>query len=115
VVAVGEGSGPVNALDRALHQALDTLFPALAGLELTDYQVRIPTGERGSAAPARVLATFVDGRRRWSTVGVDENLTTASWHALLDAFRYTLRDSAGPLPASAAAQRAQPALFSPGS
>ncbi|MFF2848466.1 citramalate synthase [Streptomyces sp. NPDC058001] len=94
VVAVGEGSGPVNALDRALHQALDTLFPALAGLELTDYQVRIPTGERGSAAPARVLATFFDGRRRWRTVGVDENLVTASWHALLDAFRYTLRDSA---------------------
>ncbi|MFJ1809571.1 MULTISPECIES: citramalate synthase [unclassified Streptomyces] len=112
VVAVGEGSGPVNALDRALHQGLDTLFPALAGLELTDYQVRIPTGGRGSAAPARVLATFVDGRRRWSTVGVDENLVTASWQALLDAFRYTLRDSAGPAPE--AVPLAEPVLFSPG-
>ncbi|MFI7386514.1 citramalate synthase [Streptomyces sp. NPDC049813] len=114
VVAVGEGSGPVNALDRALHQALDTLFPALAGLELTDYQVRIPTGERGSGAPARVLATFVDGRRRWSTVGVDENLTTASWHALLDAFRYTLRDSTGPVLSPAQDRRAEPALFPSG-
>ncbi|MGY0022905.1 citramalate synthase [Streptomyces sp. cg35] len=115
VVAVGEGSGPVNALDRALHQALDTLFPALAGLELTDYQVRIPTGERGTAAPARVLATFFDGRRRWRTVGVDDNLVTASWHALLDAFRYTLRDSAGPVTESGAEQLAEPAFTSPGS
>ncbi|MET8126208.1 hypothetical protein ABZV67_12720 [Streptomyces sp. NPDC005065] len=59
-----------------------------------------------------MLAAFVDGRRRWSTVGVDENLVTASWHALLDAFRYTLRDSTGP--AAEAAPLAEPALFSPG-
>jgi hypothetical protein len=45
-------------------QGLDTLFPAPAGLELTNHQVRvrIPTGGRGGAAPAPVPATFVDGR-----------------------------------------------------
>lgn len=99
ITATAEGSGPVNALDCALHQALDTLFPSLAGLELTDYQVRVPTSRRGSAAPTRVLATFFDGERSWSTVGVDENLITASWQALQEAFRYTLRDITTPVTA----------------
>src|SRR6201999_1661731 len=39
VVAVGEGNGPVNALDRALRAALEQTFPELATLELTDYKV----------------------------------------------------------------------------
>src|SRR5205807_2039254 len=34
VVAVGEGNGPVNALDKALRSALEQTFPELANLEL---------------------------------------------------------------------------------
>src|SRR5690606_1435764 len=40
-IAVGEGNGPVNALDAALRNALNGSFPALEQVHLTDYKVRI--------------------------------------------------------------------------
>ncbi|GAA2501933.1 citramalate synthase [Streptomyces gobitricini] len=92
VTATGHGNGPVNALDTALHSALDPYFPALTGLELVDYQVRVLTGQVGSGAAARVLISYRDGERRWGTVGVDENTVAASWAALLDAVHYVLLD-----------------------
>ncbi|MEU6658620.1 citramalate synthase [Streptomyces sp. NPDC046821] len=94
VTATGHGNGPVNALDTALHAALDPCFPALARLQLVDYRVRVLSGETGSSADARVLISYQDGDRRWGTVGVDANTTAASWHALLDAVHYVLLDEA---------------------
>src|SRR6202012_518505 len=38
LVAVGEGNGPVNALDKALRAALEQIYPELASLQLTDYK-----------------------------------------------------------------------------
>ncbi|QOV35713.1 citramalate synthase [Streptomyces ferrugineus] len=96
LAATGQGNGPVNALDTALHRALDPFFPQLARLELVDYRVRVLNGETGSGAAARVLVQFRDGERRWGTVGVDENTVTASWRALLDAVRYVLLDDVRP-------------------
>ncbi|MFJ9694859.1 citramalate synthase [Kitasatospora sp. NPDC101183] len=90
LIASGEGSGPVTALDRALHRALEPFFPDLGDLELVDYRVRVLQGEAGTEAVARVLISFRHGDRRWGTVGVDENTVTASWQALLDAFQYVL-------------------------
>ncbi|RVU16050.1 citramalate synthase [Streptomyces antnestii] len=92
ITATGHGNGPVNALDTALHAALDPCFPALARLQLVDYRVRVLSGETGSSAAARVLISYQDGNRRWGTVGVDANTTAASWHALLDAVHYVLLD-----------------------
>ncbi|MFD0066763.1 citramalate synthase [Streptomyces sp. NPDC056637] len=92
ITATGHGNGPVNALDTALHAALDPCFPALARLRLVDYRVRVLSGETGSSAGARVLISYQDGARRWGTVGVDANTTAASWHALLDAVHYVLLD-----------------------
>lgn len=92
ITATGRGNGPVNALDTALHAALDPCFPALARLELTDYRVRVLSGETGSGAAARVLISYRDGERSWGTVGVDANTVTASWQALLDAVHYVLLD-----------------------
>jgi 2-isopropylmalate synthase len=91
VVAVGEGNGPVNALDRALRTALEQTFPELATLELTDYKVRILEGSAGTGAITRVLieSSGADGEA-WSTVGVDENVISASWHALEEAVTYGL-------------------------
>ncbi|MFE7480876.1 citramalate synthase [Streptomyces sp. NPDC057552] len=96
LAATGSGNGPVNALDRALHQALDPFFPQLARLELVDYRVRVLTGDTGSEARARVLIGYHDGERRWGTVGVDRNTVTASWRALLDAVHYVLVDDVFP-------------------
>ncbi|NUR31433.1 MAG: citramalate synthase [Catenulispora sp.] len=90
VLAAGEGNGPVNALDNALRAALATAYPALAGLELMDYKVRILTGDHGTASRTRVLITTSDGLAEWSTVGVGENVIAASWQALVDAVTYGL-------------------------
>src|SRR5947208_2807087 len=89
-VATGEGNGPVNALDRALRQALERLHPQLASFELVDYKVRILEGAHGTGAVTRVLVRTSDGAREWDTVGVDENVISASWQALDDAYTFGL-------------------------
>ncbi len=91
LVAVGEGNGPVNALDKALRAALEQLYPELARLELSDYKVRILEGTHGTGAITRVLIQSDDGTgETWNTVGVDENIIAASWHALEEAVTYCL-------------------------
>jgi 2-isopropylmalate synthase len=89
-VATGEGNGPVNALDRALRQALERVHPQLAAFELVDYKVRILEGAHGTGAVTRVLVRTSDGEHEWDTVGVDENVIAASWQALEDAYTYGL-------------------------
>jgi 2-isopropylmalate synthase len=88
IIATAEGNGPVNALDRALRQALERLYPGLAELELTDYKVRIVAGEHGTDAVTRVLIETSDGHAEWTTVGVHGNVVEASWLALEDAIRF---------------------------
>jgi 2-isopropylmalate synthase len=88
--ATAAGNGPVNALDLALRQALSALYPAIAGVRLTDYKVRVLDFKKGTAARVRVLIEWSDHRRSWSTVGVSENVIEASWFALLDALRLEL-------------------------
>jgi 2-isopropylmalate synthase len=90
IVATGEGNGPVNALDVALRQALERLYPDLATMELVDYKVRILEGRHGTGAVTRVLVETSDGEGEWSTVGVHENVIEASWRALEDAVTFGL-------------------------
>jgi 2-isopropylmalate synthase len=87
---VAEGDGPVHALDRALRKALRPFFPAIDGVELTDYKVRIIGSEQGTAARTRVLIVSSDGKETWGTVGVSDNVIEASWFALVDSFEYAL-------------------------
>ena len=87
---VAEGDGPVNALDGALRSALGKSFPALKKITLTDYKVRILDGVAGTAAKTRVLITSTDGKAEWGTVGVSENIITASLQALVDSMEYAL-------------------------
>jgi 2-isopropylmalate synthase len=87
---VAEGDGPVNALDGALRSALARSFPQLRKVELTDYKVRILDGVAGTAAKTRVLITSSDGKRDWGTVGVSENIITASLQALVDSIEFAL-------------------------
>ncbi len=87
---VAEGDGPVNALDGALRHALSGFFPVLRKVQLTDYKVRILDGVAGTAAKTRVLITSSDGKHDWGTVGVSENIITASLQALADSIEYVL-------------------------
>src|SRR5207248_2389054 len=90
IVATAEGNGPVNALDAALRQAISSREPAVAGLHLTDYKVRVLDTAKGTAAVTRVLIDSTDGERTWSTMGVSENIIEASWRALADSVVFGL-------------------------
>ncbi len=87
---VGEGDGPVNALDHALRKALVPVFPRLAEMQLVDYKVRVVNSKAGTAARVRVVIESRDGANVWGTVGVSENIIEASWLALVDSFEYKL-------------------------
>ena len=90
---VGEGFGPLNALDHALRAALEPSHPEVAGFELTDYRVRILETGHGTDAIVRVLIDTTDGERSWTTVGVGTNVVEASWEALHDAYLWGLLDA----------------------
>lgn len=89
-LAVGEGNGPVNALDAALRSALDDAYPALGRIALTDFKVRVLDTGKGTGAITRVLLDSTDGEREWTTIGVSENIIEASWQALVDSLVYGL-------------------------
>ena len=87
---VGEGNGPVNALDQALRNALLPAYGVVEEFELTDYRVRILDQGHGTDATVRVLIQTTDGRRLWTTVGVGQSVIEASWEALSEAYLYGL-------------------------
>jgi 2-isopropylmalate synthase len=87
---VGEGNGPVNALDHAVRNALTPAYPVVEKFELIDYRVRILDQGHGTDATVRVLIQTTDGLRAWTTVGVGQNIVEASWEALSDAYLYGL-------------------------
>jgi 2-isopropylmalate synthase len=95
VVAIGEGNGPVAALDAALRSALERHHPALAGVRLSDYTVRILAPSAGTAATTRVLVESTDGETEWTTVGVSANVVEASWEALVEGLLYAVRVRGG--------------------
>lgn len=87
---VSEGSGPVDALNNALRKALQPHYPELRTLHLEDYKVRILDGKLATRAKTRVLIESGDGEALWNTVGVSENIITASYLALIDSIEYKL-------------------------
>ncbi len=89
-LSVGEGNGPVAALDAALRAALRQFYPEVATVRLTDYRVRVVDEDRGTAARVRVVIESADEDGAWSTVGVSENIIEASWLALIDSIIYGL-------------------------
>jgi len=98
IIATAEGNGPVNALDRALRDALDGRFPALERVHLTDYKVRVLDTQKGTGAVTRVLIDSTDGDQTWTTIGVNENIIEASWQALLDSIHFGLLRAEAPGP-----------------
>lgn len=91
LAVIGEGNGPVNALDHALRQAIEQVYPDVVQFHLTDFRVRILDQGHGTDAVTRVLIETSDGKDSWVTVGVGANMIEASWIALTDALTYGLR------------------------
>lgn len=97
---VAEGHGPIDALTGALRKCLREHYPQIQQVHLVDYSVRAVNPTAETAAKVRVLIEFSvrDPQgvevRHFSTIGVSENIVSASWLALSDAFRYHLQESA---------------------
>jgi 2-isopropylmalate synthase len=83
-VRTAEGNGPVNALDRALRDAIGERHPHLRDIRLVNYKVRILDEWKATGATTRVLLDASDGTDTWGTIGVHENVIEASWDALVD-------------------------------
>jgi 2-isopropylmalate synthase len=107
-VRTAEGNGPVNALDRALREALVEIHPHLRDIELVNFKVRILDEAKGTGAVTRVLLVASDGDRVWGSIGVSENVIEASWEALVDSLEHGMQ------PAVPGARTVGPAGAAPG-
>ena len=98
IVCVGEGNGPVNALDNAIRQNVDKLpkySKYLKDLKLVDYKVRILN--TGTEALTRVSIESTDSKgKNWFTIGVSTNIIEASFKALIDSLDYKLFNDKAP-------------------
>ena len=91
ISGVAVGDGPVEALDRALKDALSDHYHFLNAISLVDYRVRVLNPERATGATVRVFiscSTSEPQHTVWHTVGVHDNIIEASWQALLDGYEY---------------------------
>ncbi len=91
-LAVGEGVGPVDALDAALRKAIHAFYPEIDAIVLQDYRVRIINAQEATHAKVCVTIQSIDKRDDvvFGTVGADENIMEASWSALRDSIVFGL-------------------------
>jgi 2-isopropylmalate synthase len=94
-VRTAEGNGPVNALDRALRDALAEIHPHLRDIDLVNFKVRILDETKGTGSVTRVLLDASDGDELWGSIGVSENIIEASWEALVDSLEHGMQAGRG--------------------
>ncbi len=91
-VRTAEGNGPVNALDRALRDALVEIHPASA--PTSTWSTSRSASSTRPRAPARSRAccsTPPTATQVWGSIGVSENVIEASWEALVDSLEYGMQ------------------------
>jgi len=92
-----EGSGPVDALTKAMRRELEKWYPALAQMRLGTFSVTaLDVTAHDSAAHVRVTVSFnADGHEPWKTAGVSSDLNQAALMAIVDGFHYWLLKNPG--------------------
>ncbi len=93
------GGGAVHAVDNAMRKVLEKHYPQLSEVKLVEFDVRLlhhgevfdDEEDRGAGAAVRVLAIFTDGKDRWGTVGVAEDILQASLECIIDGLEWKLR------------------------
>ena len=87
-----EGTGPVDALTKAMRHELDKWYPALAEMRLGTFTVAaLDVSAHDSAAHVRVTVSFhADGQEPWITAGVSSDMNQAALMAIVDGFHYWL-------------------------
>jgi 2-isopropylmalate synthase len=94
--ARAEGTGPVDALTKAMRMELDKYYPALAEMRLGTFTVAaLDVRAQDSAAHVRVTVSFnADGHEPpvepWTTSGISSDLNQAALMAIVDGFHYWL-------------------------
>jgi len=94
---VGEGDGPVSALDVALRKALEDFYPSIREIHLIDYKIRVVHAKKDTATKVLVIIESMDKTATWGTAGISENIIEASWKALVDSVEYKLKKDANHL------------------
>jgi 2-isopropylmalate synthase len=92
VTTRAEGSGPVDALTKAMRRELESWYPALAQMRLGTFSVTaLDVSAHDTAAHVRVTVSFhADGHEPWITAGVSSDLNQAALMAIVDGFHYWL-------------------------
>jgi 2-isopropylmalate synthase len=99
-LVAASGRGPVHAVDNAMRKVLEKHYPQLSEVRLEEFDVRLlhhgetveeDDEEKGLGGPVRVLGIFSDGRERWGTVGVAEDILQASVECIIDGLEWKLR------------------------
>ncbi|MGB6743540.1 MAG: alpha-isopropylmalate synthase regulatory domain-containing protein [Terracidiphilus sp.] len=90
--ARAEGTGPVDALTKAMRHELDKWYPALSEMRLGTFTVAaLDVSAHDSAAHVRVTVSFhADGHEPWITAGVSSDMNQAALMAIVDGFHYWL-------------------------
>ena len=65
--------------------------------------MRILDGRAATSAVTRVMLTSADGEGEWTTVGVSDDIVTASWEALTDGVAFGLLRAGAEVPPTAPA------------
>ena len=89
---IGEGNGPVNALDNAIRsnfKKVEKYYKYFSDLKLLDYKVRILNTGTGATTRVSIESTDKSGKS-WFTIGVSQNIIEASFSALIDSLEYKL-------------------------
>jgi 2-isopropylmalate synthase len=92
VTTRAEGSGPVDALTKAMRRELEGWYPTLAHMRLGTFSVTaLDVSAHDTAAHVRVTVSFhADGHEPWITAGVSSDLNQAALMAIVDGFHYWL-------------------------
>jgi 2-isopropylmalate synthase len=95
VTTRAEGSGPVDALTKAMRRELEGWYPAIARMRLGTFSVAaLDVSAHDTAAHVRVTVSFhADGHEPWTTAGVSSDLNQAALMAIVDGFHYWLLKS----------------------
>jgi 2-isopropylmalate synthase len=105
-----EGTGPVDALTKAMRHELDKVYPSLAEMRLGTFTVAaLDVSAHDSAAHVRVTVSFhADGHDPWTTAGVSSDMNQAALMAIVDGFQYwLLKKSEESRPADSAARQSK--------
>lgn len=102
--SVGEGNGPVNALDIALRRDLGPYQAYIDQIELIDYKVRVLNGSTAAVTRVLIESRDIETGERWFTIGVSANIVDASAEALIESLTFKLLKAGVTPPENAANQ-----------